>query len=279
MQIHCRCGQVFTILDAHFPHHISCHVCGGKFVALEGGATEEITTDPVHAKCRCGKVYTVRYGPFPRNLHCLDCNRKFSVLSTGETIALQDEAGDLEFASFAAIQTQPPAPLATSIQTSPLVHSLPSSEAIVDEMTKDLLAAAAGLPNADRVERELKAIDLEWEAEQYQARVIRMFGHLVITSPRFMIGLGIYGFLALILLTLATIIAVVARPMPSVYLAQLGMSLCMVLMIYALIKEHSLQRLVIAERAWRRKRREAILKYSPWAHRLPPFNAADAPND
>ena len=42
MQVHCRCGQAFTILEARFPHHLSCHVCGGKFVVLEGGTTEEI---------------------------------------------------------------------------------------------------------------------------------------------------------------------------------------------------------------------------------------------
>jgi hypothetical protein len=278
MQVHCRCGQAFTILEARFPHHLSCHVCGGKFVVLEGGTTEEITTEPVHAKCRCGKDYIVRYGPFPRNLHCLDCNRKFSVLSTGETIQLQDEAGEPEYASSAAIPTQ--ALPATSIQTSPLLHSLPGiSTAIVDDMTKDLLAAASGLPNADRLERELKAIDLEWEAEQYQACVIRVFGHMVMASPRFVVALGIFGLLAMILSTLVTVTSLVVRPMASAYLAELGMAVGAGLIVYVLAKSRGLQRLVIAERTWRRKRREAILKYSPWAHRLPPFNAADGPSD
>jgi hypothetical protein len=261
MQVHCRCGQPFTVPDARFPHHVGCHVCGHKFIVHEDAATASATVDSVNATCRCGKIYTVRYGPFPRDLHCLECNHKFSVLSTGEIIDRLDEAVTLPAAS----------PVATTIPAaSTHITVLPSLHAIMDAPTMELIAAASGLPNADRLERELKVIDLEWEAEKYQACVARVFGHMLMASPGVLIALGSFALIVLLLLALATIASLAARgPLVDLYLSQVGLVVTAGCLVYTIAKSHGLTRLAKAERMWRRKRRDAIAKFSPWAHLLP----------
>ncbi len=39
MQVHCRCGQEFTIEAERFPHKVRCHACGHRFNVLADGTT------------------------------------------------------------------------------------------------------------------------------------------------------------------------------------------------------------------------------------------------
>jgi hypothetical protein len=48
MQVHCRCGQGFTIADATFPHRIGCHACGRHFLVLDSGEAFELDAKMKH---------------------------------------------------------------------------------------------------------------------------------------------------------------------------------------------------------------------------------------
>jgi hypothetical protein len=61
MQVHCRCGQPFTIHRVQFPHQVSCHICGHHFNVLDTGETFVVDPPPVPKSVASVSIQDVIY--------------------------------------------------------------------------------------------------------------------------------------------------------------------------------------------------------------------------
>jgi DNA-directed RNA polymerase subunit RPC12/RpoP len=176
MLVKCRCGQEFSTYDTRFPHRVSCHMCGVKFMVLEDGTTDELRAISVNVHCRCGRLYVINALQFPRGIHCIDCNHRFSVLDTGEIID-----SELELASFGSLDTSAIQVKSPNERTAVPVTSIQEARTkqIKTDRTEDskpfMPASPIADPHEERLRRQLSSLDTQW-SEQRRRYAACLFG-------------------------------------------------------------------------------------------------------
>ncbi len=232
MQVTCHCGQAFRLQTERYPHRVSCHTCGHRFLALADGQTAPWEPGrSLHVRCRCGQTFDVWTEQFPHQIQC-HCGQRFNVLDTGETIGGE------------------PAPVPAAVASVSIrsdLRTAPTSRAVA-EMAVAKLFASAGPKTLDE---ELCLLDRQWEAEKYRLERGRVLGFWV--RPRWILVLA--GLLALFFFFLC---GGIGFPFVAEILV-LGVAI--ILQLYDEPYGDS-QRLANAEAAWRRKRWDLVVKYA-----------------
>lgn len=198
MQVTCHCGQAFNIQAGRYPHRVSCHACGHKFLAFADGQTAPWEAGrTLHARCRCGQKFDVWTEQFPHEIRC-GCGQHFSVLDTGETIGGEAPA-------------VPPAVASASIQGD--LRVVPASTAICEKDVADQLAASVGSTTLDK---ELLLVDRLWEAQQYHLRasvyVRRIVAVLLIPLAMLFLFWGVPCVVEILMIGLGVFLAAYKEP-------------------------------------------------------------------
>jgi hypothetical protein len=242
MRVTCHCGLAFKIEPGRFPHRVSCHACGRKFLALEDGQTAP--WDPgrsLHVRCRCGHQFDVWTEQYPYMIHC-HCGQRFSVLDTGETIG--GEA--------------PPVPAAVasvSIQSN-LHIAGPASTSVAEKTVAERIAVGDGSAEPKTLDEALSLLDRQWEAEKYRLRRGSVLGFWL--RPLWI--LGVFG--GLLVLVSFLFCGGIAFPFVAEILM---MGAVIILQAYDEPYGDS-QRYANAEEAWRRQRSDLLVKYAGQNH-------------